>query len=329
MRESQLGELTVSSLGLGCMGMSQSYGVSNDDAESIATVHAALDAGCTFIDTADVYGNGANEELVGRALAGRRDEAILATKFGFQWSSGNSTLPTVVNGKPEYARAALDASLQRLGVDYVDLWYLHRRDPEVPIEETVGAMAEAVQAGKVRYLGLSEVSGETVRAAHAVHPISAVQSEWSLWTRDPETVVLPTLRELGIGFVPFSPLGRGFLTGQLKSPDDFEPDDMRRGLPRFSGENFQRNLDLVEKVRSLAAAKGVTAGQLALAWLLAQGNDIAPIPGTKRRKYLAENLGAIDVTLSAEELAALDEAFPPDAVAGDRYSEAAMKAVER
>jgi aryl-alcohol dehydrogenase-like predicted oxidoreductase len=329
MRESQLGELTVSSLGLGCMGMSQSYGVSNDDAESIATVHAALDAGCTFIDTADVYGNGANEELVGRALAGRRDEAILATKFGFQWSSGNSTLPTVVNGKPEYARAALDASLQRLGVDYVDLWYLHRRDPEVPIEETVGAMAEAVQAGKVRYLGLSEVSGETVRAAHAVHPISAVQSEWSLWTRDPETVVLPTLRELGIGFVPFSPLGRGFLTGQLKSPDDFEPDDMRRGLPRFSGENFQRNLDLVEKVRSLAADKGVTAGQLALAWLLAQGNDVAPIPGTKRRKYLAENLGAIDVRLSAEELAALDEAFPPDAVAGDRYSEAAMKAVER
>ncbi|WP_112245616.1 aldo/keto reductase [Kribbella monticola] len=329
MRESQLGELTVSSLGLGCMGMSQSYGVSNDDAESIATVHAALDAGCTFIDTADVYGNGANEELVGRALAGRRDEAILATKFGFQWSSGNSTLPTVVNGKPEYARAALDASLQRLGVDYVDLWYLHRRDPEVPIEETVGAMAEAVKAGKVRYLGLSEVSGETVRAAHAVHPISAVQSEWSLWTRDPETVVLPTLRELGIGFVPFSPLGRGFLTGQLKSPDDFEPDDMRRGLPRFSGENFQRNLDLVEEVRSLAADKGVTAGQLALAWLLAQGNDVAPIPGTKRRKYLAENLGAIDVTLSAEELAALDEAFPPDAVAGDRYSEAAMKAVER
>jgi aryl-alcohol dehydrogenase-like predicted oxidoreductase len=329
MRESHLGELTVSALGLGCMGMSQSYGVSNDDAESIATVHAALDAGCTFIDTADVYGNGANEELVGRALAGRRDEAVLATKFGFQWSSGNSTMPTVVNGTPEYARSALDASLQRLGVDHVDLWYLHRRDPQVPIEETVGAMAEAVQAGKVRYLGLSEVSGETVRAAHAVHPISAVQSEWSLWTRDPETVVLPTLRELGIGFVPFSPLGRGFLTGQLKSPDDFEPDDMRRGLPRFSGENFQRNLDLVEKVRELAAAKGVTAGQLALAWLLAQGNDVAPIPGTKRRKYLTENLGAVDVTLTAQELAALDEAFPPDAVAGERYSEAAMKAVER
>jgi aryl-alcohol dehydrogenase-like predicted oxidoreductase len=329
MRESQLGELTVSSLGLGCMGMSQSYGDSADETESIATVHAALDAGCTFIDTADVYGDGANEELVGRALAGRRDEAVLATKFGFARSSADSAMPNVVNGTPEYARSALDASLQRLGVDHVDLWYLHRKDPQVPIEETVGAMAEAVQAGKVRYLGLSEVSGETVRAAHAVHPISAVQSEWSLWTRDPETGVLPTLRELGIGFVPFSPLGRGFLTGQLKSPDDFEPDDLRRGLPRFSGENFQRNLDLVEKVRSLAAAKGVTAGQLALAWLLAQGNDVVPIPGTKRRKYLAENLGAVDVTLTASELAALDEAFPPDAVAGDRYTEGAMGLVER
>jgi aryl-alcohol dehydrogenase-like predicted oxidoreductase len=329
MRESQLGELTVSSLGLGCMGMSQSYGDSADEAESIATVHAALDAGCTFIDTADVYGDGANEELVGRALAGRRDEAVLATKFGFTRSSADSAMPTVVDGSPAYARAALDASLRRLGVDHVDLWYLHRRDPQVPIEETVGAMAEAVQAGKVRYLGLSEVSGETVRAAHAVHPISAVQSEWSLWTRDPETTVLPTLRELGIGFVPFSPLGRGFLTGQLKSPDDFAPDDLRRGLPRFSGANFQRNLDLVEEVRALAAAKGVTAGQLALAWLLAQGNFVAPIPGTKRRKYLAENLGAVDIVLTEAELAALDEAFPPDAVAGERYAEGALKMVEK
>jgi aryl-alcohol dehydrogenase-like predicted oxidoreductase len=328
MRESQLGELTVSSLGLGCMGMSQSYGAQSDE-ESIATVHAALDAGCTFIDTADTYGEGGNEELVGRALAGRRDEVVLATKFGFQWASGYSSGPSGVNGTPEYAQAALDASLRRLGVDHVDLWYLHRRDPEVPIEETVGAMAAAVEAGKVRYLGLSEVSGKTVRAAHAVHPISAVQSEWSLWTRDPETGVLPTLRELGIGFVPFSPLGRGFLTGQLKSPDDFEPDDMRRGLPRFSGENFQRNLDLVDKVRSLAAAKGVTAGQLALAWLLAQGNDVVPIPGTKRRKYLAENLGALDIELTAEELAALDEAFPPDAAAGERYSAGPMKMVDR
>ncbi len=326
MRESKLGDLHVSCLGLGCMGMSQSYGVTTDEAESIATLHAAIDAGCTFIDTADVYGDGANEELVGRALAGRRDQVVLATKFGFKKPVGNA-LPNVVDGSPEYAREALDASLRRLGVDHVDLWYLHRRDPQVPIEETVGAMGELVAAGKVRYLGLSEVNGDTVRAAHAVHPISAVQSEWSLWTRDPETVVLPALRELGIGFVPFSPLGRGFLTGQLKSPDDFEPDDMRRGLPRFSGENFQRNLDLVEKVRELAAAKGVPAGQLALAWLLAQGNDVAPIPGTKRRKYLAENLGAADVELTAEELAALDEAFPPDAVSGQRYTQGGMDLV--
>ncbi|TDW75312.1 aldo/keto reductase [Kribbella pratensis] len=324
MRESQLGDLTVSALGLGCMGMSQSYGVRADDAESIATLHAALDAGCTFIDTADVYGDGANEELVGRALAGRRDEVVLATKFGFKRASADSAVPTVVDGSPAYAREALDASLRRLGVDHVDLWYLHRRDPAVPIEETVGAMASMVEAGKVRYLGLSEVNGDTVRAAHAVHPITAVQSEWSLWTRDPETVVLPTLRELGVGFVPFSPLGRGFLTGQIKSEADFPEDDMRRGLPRFQGENFQRNLDLVAQVQALAAAKGVTPGQLALAWLLAQGNDVAPIPGTKRRTYLAENLGALDVVLSESELAELDEAFPPDAVAGQRYTDSGM-----
>jgi aryl-alcohol dehydrogenase-like predicted oxidoreductase len=327
MRESKLGDLHVSCLGLGCMGMSQSYGVTTDEAESIATLHAAIDAGCTFIDTADVYGDGANEELVGRALAGCRDQVVLATKFGFKKPAGSTAPPSTVDGSPEYARQAIDASLRRLGVDHVDLWYLHRRDPNVPIEETVGAMGEIVQAGKVRYLGLSEVNGDTVRAAHAVHPISAVQSEWSLWTRDPETVVLPTLRELGIGFVPFSPLGRGFLTGQLKSPDDFAPDDMRRGLPRFSGENFQRNLDLVEKVKELAAAKGVTPGQLALAWLLAQGDDVAPIPGTKRRKYLAENLGAVDVSLTAEDLAALDEAFPPDAVSGQRYTQSGMDLV--
>ncbi|WP_328995659.1 aldo/keto reductase [Kribbella sp. NBC_01245] len=329
MRESQLGELTVSSLGLGCMGMSQSYGVQTDEDESIATLHAAIDAGCTFIDTADVYGSGENESLVGRALAGRRDEVVLATKFGLQWGDRAGGMPTAVDGSPEYAREALDASLRRLGVDHVDLWYLHRKDPAVPIEETVGAMAEQVKAGKVRYLGLSEVNGATVRAAHAVHPISAVQSEWSLWTRDPETAVLPTLRELGVGFVPFSPLGRGFLTGQLRTPDDFEPDDMRRNLPRFTGANFQRNLDLVDKVRELAEAKGVTASQLALAWLLAQGNDVAPIPGTKRRKYLAENLGAVDVVLTEADLAALEQAFPADGVAGDRYAEGAMGLVER
>ncbi|TDD58150.1 aldo/keto reductase [Kribbella antibiotica] len=327
MSESHLGDLTVSRLGLGCMGMSQSYGVTSDETESIATVHAAIDAGCTFLDTADIYGNGANESLIGRAIAGRRDEVVLATKFGFRPQAG-AAMPTGVDGSPSYAVSALDASLQRLGVDHVDLWYLHRRDPKVPIEETVGAMASQVEAGKVRYLGLSEVNGDTVRAAHAVHPITAVQSEWSLWTRDPETVVLPTLRELGIGFVPFSPLGRGFLTGQLKSPDDFEPDDARRGLPRFSGENFQRNLDLVAKVEELAASRGIAAGQLALAWLLAQGNDIVPIPGTKRRKYLAENLGALDVSLTASELTALNEAFPPDLdVAGERYAAGGMDLV--
>ncbi|MEV6286616.1 aldo/keto reductase [Kribbella sp. NPDC051770] len=328
MRESQLGELTVSALGLGCMGMSQSYG-STDDTESIATVHAAIDAGCTFLDTADVYGDGANEELLGRALVGRRDQVTLATKFGFARSAAGEQVPNVVNGTPAYAREALDASLRRLGVDHVDLWYLHRRDPQVPIEETVGAMAEAVQAGKVRYLGLSEVNGDTVRAAHAVHPITAVQSEWSLWTRDPETVVLPTLRELGIGFVPFSPLGRGFLTGQIKSPADFAPDDMRAGLPRFTGDNFQKNLDLVAQVRTLAEARDVTPGQLALAWLLAQGNDIAPIPGTKRRKYLTENLAAADLALTPEELTTLNDAFPPDSAAGTRYNEAALKLVSK
>jgi aryl-alcohol dehydrogenase-like predicted oxidoreductase len=327
MRESQLGDLTVSALGLGCMGMSQSYGVRSDDAESIATLHAAIDAGCTFLDTADVYGDGENEELVGRAIAGRRDEVVLATKFGFKRPASANDVPTVVDGSPEYAAQALDASLRRLGDDHIDLWYMHRRDPQVPIEETVGAMAAAVRAGKVRYIGLSEVNGETVRAAHAVHPITAVQSEWSLWTRDPETVVLPTLRELGVGFVPFSPLGRGFLTGQIKSEADFPEDDMRRGLPRFQGENFQRNLDLVAQVQELAVSKGVTPSQLALAWLLAQGNDVAPIPGTKRRKYLEENLGALDVTLTDDERAALDGAFPPDAIAGQRYGEGGMNLV--
>jgi aryl-alcohol dehydrogenase-like predicted oxidoreductase len=330
MRDAHLGSLTVSALGLGCMGMSPMYGPADDEAESIATIHAALDQGCTLLDTADVYGRGGNEELVGRALTGRRDQAVLATKFGLQWStSGDEPMPLDSDGSPAYARRALDASLRRLGVDHIDLWYLHRLDRRVPIEETVGAMAEAVQAGKVRHLGLSEVSPKTIRAAHAVHPIAAVQSEWSLWTRDPETEVLPVLRELGIGLVPFSPLGRGFLTGQFRSPDDFDADDVRRSMPRFTGENFQRNLDLADDVRRLAEAKGVTPGQLALAWLLAQGNDIVPIPGTKRRTYLAENLAAADLTLTPAEVDELGQAFPPDQVAGQRYDEGPMGLIDR
>jgi len=304
--------------------MSQSYGPpeDRDETESIATVHRALDLGCTFIDTADAYGAGANEKLVGRALAGRRDEAVLATKFGLLQGPGTSRgSPAGIDGSPEYVRASIDASLARLGVDHVDLWYLHRLDRRVPIEETVGAMSEAVAAGKVRHLGLSEVSPATLRRAHATHPIAAVQSEWSLWTRDPEAAVLPTCRELGIGFVPFSPLGRGFLSGELKSPDDFGPTDSRRALPRFQGENFERNLELVAKVRELATAKGVTPSQLALAWLLAQGDDIAPIPGTKRRVRLEENLAAATIELSEAERRAIDAVFPADAAVGERYAD--------
>jgi aryl-alcohol dehydrogenase-like predicted oxidoreductase len=324
MRSARLGSLDVSCLGLGCMGMSQSYGPpeDRDEAESIATVHRAIDLGCTFIDTADAYGAGANEELVGRALAGRRDEVVLATKFGLLAGPGTSRgSPAGIDGSPQHVRSAIDASLLRLGVDHVDLWYLHRLDRRVAIEETVGAMAEAVAAGKVGHLGLSEVSATTLRRAHATHPITAVQSEWSLWTRDPEAVVLPTCRELGIGFVPFSPLGRGFLSGELRSPDDFGPTDSRRALPRFQGENFARNLDLVAKVRELAAARGATPSQLALAWLLAQGGDIAPIPGTKRRTRLEENLGAAAIELSEAELRAIDVAFPADVASGERYAD--------
>ena len=329
MRSARLGTLSVSCLGLGCMGMSQSYGHADerDERESIATIHRALDLGCTLVDTADVYGGGANEELVGRALKGRRDEVILATKFGLLSDSGRDRAPGPVDGSPTHAREAIDASLRRLGVDHVDLWYLHRVDRRVPIEETVGAMAGAVQAGKVRYLGLSEASAATIRRAHAIHPITAVQSEWSLWTRDPEASVLPACRALGIGFVPFSPLGRGFLSGELRSPDDFAEDDMRRRLPRFQGENFTRNLELVDRVKERAARIGCTPAQLALAWLLSQGDDVAPIPGTKRRARLDENLAAAEIGLSKDELMALDQVFPPDAAVGQRYAD--MSAIDR
>ncbi|MET7281533.1 aldo/keto reductase [Kribbella sp. NPDC005582] len=300
----------VSRLGLGCMGMSFAYG-EPDDVESVATLHRALDLGITFLDTADMYGFGANEELIGRAIKDRRDEVFLATKFGIVGDPRTATRG--VNGSPEYVRAAIDRSLTRLGVDHVELYYQHRADPAVPIEETVGALASLVEAGKIRYVGLSEASAETIRRAHAVHPITAVQSEWSLFSRDIEESVLPTCRELGIGIVPYSPLGRGMLTGAL--PDQLAADDFRRTLPRFTGENLDANLALVDRVRAVAARLGATPGQVALAWVLAQGNDIAPIPGTKRRKYLEENAGALSVELSEEDLAALSELTP----AGTRY----------
>ena len=316
MESRTLGSLTVSALGLGCMGMSEFYG-HGDENESIATVQAFLDAGGSLLDTADIYGPFTNEVLVGRAIAGRRDDVVLATKFGNQRRADGSWVG--INGSPDYVRAACDASLQRLGVDHIDLYYQHRVDQTVPIEETVGAMAELVQAGKVRHLGLSEASADTIRRAHAVHPITALQTEYSLWEREPETKVFPVLAELGIGFVPYSPLGRGFLTGQLRSPDDFAADDFRRHSPRFQGENFARNLQLVDRVKELADAKGCTPAQLALAWLLAQGQHIVPIPGTKKRDRLRENLGAADVELSAEDLTRLDELAPAGVAAGSRY----------
>jgi aryl-alcohol dehydrogenase-like predicted oxidoreductase len=308
--------LVVSALGLGCMGMSQSYGP-GDDQESVATIHRALDLGMTFLDTADVYGPYTNERLVGRAIAGRRDEVVLATKFGNQRLDDGRR---VVNGKPDYVRQACDASLERLGVDHIDLYYQHRVDRSVPVEDTWGAMAELVQAGKVRHLGISEAAPATVRRAHAVHPVSAGQYEWSLFTRDLEDEVLPALRELGIGVVAYSPLGRGFLSGRITSPDDFGEDDFRRNHPRFTGENFARNLELVDRVRELAASKGATPSQLAIAWVLAQGDDVVPIPGTKRRSYLEENLGALDVELTPEDLAAIEEVTPRGSVAGARYN---------
>lgn len=316
METRTLGSLTVSALGLGCMGMSEFYGHGEDN-ESIATIKAFLDAGGSLLDTADMYGPFTNEELVGRAIAGRRDDVVLATKFGNERRPDGSWVG--INGSPDYVRAACDASLQRLGVDHIDLYYQHRVDKTVPIEETVGAMAELVQSGKVRHLGLSEASADTVRRAHAVHPITALQTEYSLWEREPETKVFPVLAELGIGFVPYSPLGRGFLTGQFRSPEDFAADDFRRHSPRFQGENFDRNLQLVDRVKELADAKGCTPGQLALAWLLAQGEHIVPIPGTKKVNRLRENLGAADVELSAEDLARLDELAPAGVAAGARY----------